>query len=200
MKRNWLIAVAAFGWTVLALAEVKTGLPAPDFTAKDIHGKTHRLSDYRGKIVVLEAYNLGCPFVANHYKSGSMQALQEAVTSKGGVWLVVNSTHPNHPDYRTPEAARKEFTQQGMKATAWLHDQDGAVGKLFGMKTTPHMFVIDTKGVIAYQGAIDDRPSASGDPRTAQNYVKLAVEALLAGKPVSNPETKSYGCSVKYTP
>ena len=181
-----------------AWAEVRTGAPAPDFTARDINGKVHRLSDYRGKIVVLEAYNLDCPFCANHYKTGSMQSLQDAVTSKGGIWLVVNSTHKGNSSYRTPEAARKEIAAQGIKATAWLDDSDGKVGKLYGMKTTPHMFVIDPAGSLAYQGAIDDRPASSGDPRTAKNYVKLAVEALLAGKAVPVAETKPYGCSVKY--
>ncbi len=181
-----------------ALAEVRVGAPAPDFTALDINGKVHRLSDYRGKIVVLEAYNLDCPFCANHYKTGSMQALQEAVTSKGGIWLLINSTHKGHPSYRTFEAAKKELAAQGIKATAWIDDSDGKVGKLYGMKTTPHMFVIDPIGNLAYQGAIDDRATSSGDPRTARNYVKLAVEALLAGKAVSVSETKPYGCAVKY--
>lgn len=196
MIKTTLSAVLVFALT--ASADVKVGQPAPDFTTKDINGKTHRLSDYQGKIVVLEAYNLDCPFCANHYKTGAMQALQAAVTSKGGVWLVVNSTHTSNPSHRTPEAARKEFVAQGMKATAWLDDSSGAIGRLYDMKTTPHMFVIDTRGVLAYQGAIDDRASSSGDPRTAKNYVKLAVEALLAGKPVPVTETKPYGCGVKY--
>ena len=182
----------------LAFAEVKVGQPAPDFTARDVQGKTHRLSDYRGKLVVLEAYNLDCPFCANHYRSGSMQALQAAVTSKGGVWLVVNSTAADNPSHRSPEAARAEFSAQAMKATAWLDDSPGAVGRLYDMKTTPHMFVIDGKGILAYQGAIDDRPASSGDPRTARNYVKQAVEALMAGRPVPVGETKPYGCGVKY--
>lgn len=192
--RFLLSFLLAFG----AWAEVRIGAPAPDFTARDINGKVHRLSDYRGKVVVLEAYNLDCPFCANHYKTSSMQSLQDAVTSKGGVWLVVNSTHKGNPSYRTPEAARKEFSSLGIKATAWVDDSDGKVGKLYGMKTTPHMFVIDPAGNLAYQGAIDDRPATTGDPRTARNYVKLAVEALLAGKAVPIAETKPYGCSVKY--
>lgn len=196
LKKFWIMVALSAGWA--ALAEVNVGELAPDFTARDINGKTHRLSDYRGKIVVLEAYNLDCPFCANHYKTGSMQALQEAVTSKGGVWLVVNSTHKGNPSYRPPEVARKEFAANGMKATAWLDDHDGKVGKLYGMKTTPHMFVIDPTGKVVYAGAIDDRPTASGDPRTAKNYVKLAVESLLAGRPVPVPNTKPYGCSVKY--
>lgn len=190
--------VTACWLTGLALAEAKVGAPAPDFTARDIQGKTHRLSDYRGKLVVLEAYNLECPFSANHYKSGSMQALQAAVTSKGGVWLVVNSAASGNAGHRSPETARAEFAAQGMKATAWLDDSAGALGRLYGMKTTPHVFVIDAKGTLAYQGAIDDRPASSGDPRTARSYVKQAVEALMAGKPVPLAETKPYGCGVKY--
>lgn len=197
-KQVTLLVTVTLALCSVALAEAKVGEIAPDFTAVDIQGKTHRLSDYRGKIVVLEAYNLDCPFCANHYKTGAMQALQEAVTSKGGVWLVINSTHKGHPSYRSPEAARKEFASLGMKATAWLDDSNGKVGKLYGMQTTPHMFVIDAAGKVVYAGAIDDRPASSGDPRTAKNYVRLAVEALLAGKPVPTPATKPYGCGVKY--
>lgn len=189
----WLALVG-----VAAQAAAVPGQPAPEFAAKDFNGKTHRLSDYQGKLVVLESYNSECPFCANHYKTGAMQALQAAVTSKGGVWLLVNSTHASQPGYRTPEAARQEFTAQGMKATAWLQDTSGSVGKLYGMQTTPHVFVIDSRGTLAYQGAIDDRPASSGDPRTANNYVKQAVEALMAGKPVPQPQTKPYGCAVKY--
>jgi peroxiredoxin len=197
-KSNFLVLASALLLSAATLAEVQVGETAPDFTAKDINGKTHRLSDYRGKIVVLEAYNFDCPFCANHYKTGSMQALQEAVTSKGGVWLLVNSTHKSNPSYRTPAAAQKEFASLGMKATAWLDDHEGKVGKLYGMKTTPHLFVIDPSGKVAYAGAVDDRPVTTGDPRTAKNYVRMAVEALLAGKPVPVPTTKPYGCSVKY--
>jgi peroxiredoxin len=200
MKKLHIATWTVIAFAVAALAEPKIGQPAPDFTAKDINGKAHRLSDYRGKVVVLEAYNLDCPFCANHYKSGAMQALQAAVTSKGGIWLVVNSSHTSTPSHRSAEAARTEFTAQGMKATAWLDDSSGTVGKLFGMKTTPHMFVIDPQGVLVYQGAIDDRAASSGDPRSARNYVKQAVEAVIAGKPVPVSETKPYGCGVKYSP
>src|SRR5262245_22550710 len=181
-----------------ALADARTGKPAPDFTAKDINGKTHRLSDYKGKIVVLEAYNLDCPFCANHFQSGAMQELQGELTAKGVIWLLVNSSKPKGGSYRTPAAAKKEFTDQKMKATAWIDDSSGALGKLYGMKTTPHMFVIDKEGVLVYQGAIDDRPVPDGDPRKARNYVREAVNAALAGKPVAVANTKSYGCGVKY--
>lgn len=174
------------------------GRPAPDFAAADVHGKTHRLGDFRGKIVVLEAYNLDCPFSANHYKTGAMQDLQEWAAQRGVVWLVVNSVHRNHPSHRTPEKALQEFAKLKMKAAAWLDDASGAVGKAYGLKTTPHVVVIAANGVVAYDGAIDDRPQSGGDPRQARNYAREALEALLAGKDVSVKSTKPYGCSVKY--
>lgn len=174
------------------------GQPAPDFTAKDIHGKTHKLSDYKGKIVVLEAYNLDCPFSAHHYKTGAMQELQADVIENGGVWLVVNSVHPDNSNYRTTEAAQREFKEQKMKATAWIDDSSGKLGKQYGMRTTPHMFVINKDGVLVYDGAIDDRAAAAGDPRKARNYVSEALKAVKAGDPVKVASTKPYGCSVKY--
>jgi len=127
-----------------------------------------------------------------------MQELQAELTGKGVVWLVVNSSNPKSPSYRSPEKAQKEWTAQKMKATAWLDDSSGAIGRAYGMKTTPHMFVIAKDGTLAYQGAIDDRPSPEGDPRTARNYVREASTKLLAGEKVSVTQTKSYGCGVKY--
>jgi peroxiredoxin len=188
----WLLSLSA------ALAGAEVGKPAPEFTATDINGKTHKLSDYQGKIVVLESYNLDCPFCHNQYKSGAMQDLQKDLTAKGVVFFVVNSVNPNHPSHRTAEAAQKEWTAQKMQATAWLDDSSGALGKLYSMRTTPHMFVIDAKGVLVYEGAIDDRAASSGDPRTARNYVREAVEKLLAGEKPAVTETKPYGCGVKY--
>jgi peroxiredoxin len=182
----------------LSLFAAQVGQQAPDFTAKDIDGKSHRLSDFKGKIVVLESYNLDCPFVRNHYKSGAMQALQDEVASKGGVWLIVNSTHETHSNYRSPEAAKKEFKEQKMKATAWLNDSQGDIGRKYGMRTTPHMYVIDEKGVLVYNGAIDDRASDSGDPKSARNYVRETVQKLRSGEKVEVAQTKPYGCTVKY--
>lgn len=198
MKPMLLFLAAALIAGMNVIADVKPGQRAPDFTGVDINGKVFRMSDFQGRIVVLEAFNPDCPFTANHYKSGAMQALQTATVGKGVVWLLVNSTPTTSPSYRKPADARKEFTASGIKATAWLDDHSGAIGKLFGMKTTPHLFVIDTAGVVAYQGAIDDRATNSGDPRTARNYVRQAIEALLVGKPVPLAETKSYGSNVKY--
>ena len=193
-----LLSIALSCAASVALATAEVGKPAPEFTATDINGNTIKLSDYKGKIVVLEAYNLDCPFCANHFKTGAMQELQADLTAKGVVWLMVNSVNPNHSSYRTPEAAKQEWKDQNIKATAWIDDSSGKIGKAYGMKTTPHMFVIDASGNLAYQGAIDDKPSSSGDPRKARNYVSEAVAELMAGKPVTTTQSKPYGCGVKY--
>ena len=191
-----LLLSLASVWAALAAAEV--GQPAPNFTATDINGKTMKLSDYRGKIVVLESYNQDCPFCHNHYRSGAMQDLQRDMIAKGVVWLVVNSVSPKYSSHRTPEAARKEWTAEKMNATAWLDDSSGEVGKKFGMRTTPDMFVIDQKGILVYAGAIDNRAEPEGDPRTARNYVREAIQRLQAGEKPLVAETKPYGCGVKY--
>jgi len=182
----------------MAVQAVEIGKPAPDFTATDINGKTVRLSDYKGKIVVLESYNSDCPYCHNQYQSGAMQALQRDLAAKGVVWLLVNSVNPNNFSHRTPEQARREMAAQKMAVTAWIDDSSGAVGHLYDMKTTPHMFVIDKSGTLVYDGAIDNRPDPFHDPAKAQNYVSAAVDELLGGKPVTVTETKPYGCSVKY--
>ena len=190
--------MAVFASATVALAAAEVGKPAPDFTARDINGKTHRLSDYKGKIVVLEEYNLDCPFCHNHFKTGAMQELQGDFTAKGIIWLLINSVGAHNPGYRDPEKAKREWAEQKIKATAWIDDHSGEIGKKYGMRTTPHMFVIDKNGILAYQGAIDDRPSPEGDPRTARNYVREAVGKLLAGEKAEVTQTKPYGCGVKY--
>jgi peroxiredoxin len=192
--------LAAVAVTILVggLSAAEPGKPAPPFTGRDIYGNTQQLSDYEGKIVVLESYNQDCPFCHNHYKTGAMQELQKDLTAKGVVWLVVNSVSQKYPSYRKPEAAIKEWEAQKMNATAWIDDNSGEIGKAYGMRTTPHMFVIDANGSLAYQGAIDDRASDKGDPRQARNYVRETVEHLLAGQKPEVAETKSYGCGVKY--
>jgi peroxiredoxin len=174
------------------------GKPAPDFTATDINGKTVKLSDYKGKIVVIESYNSDCPFCNNHYKTGAMQELQSDLAAKGVVWLIVNSVNPKHSSYRTPDQAKKEMADKKIIATAWIDDSSGALGHLYGMKTTPHMFVINKDGTLVYDGAIDNQPDPFHDPSKAHNYVRKAVDALLAGKPIEVSQTKPYGCSVKY--
>ena len=189
-------------FTALTLASaalaVEVGKPAPDFTGTDINGKTIKLSDYKGKIVVIESYNSDCPFCHNQYATGATQDLQKELAAKGVVWLMVNSVNPNNFSHRTPEQARQEWTSEKIAATAWIDDSSGAIGHLYDMKTTPHTFVIDKNGVLVYDGAMDNQPDPSHDPRTARNYVREAVDALLAGKPVEVSQTKPYGCGVKY--
>ena len=191
------VLLAAMTFAAAAFA-VETGKPAPNFTGTDINGKTVKLSDYAGKIVVIESYNSDCPFDANHYKTGAMQELQKDMAAKGVVWLLVDSVNKKNFSYRTPEQARKEFADQKMTANAWIDDSSGAIGHLYGMETTPHMFMIDKTGTLVYDGAIDDKPDTDHDPKTARNYVREAVDDLIAGKPIEVSQTKPYGCSVKY--
>jgi peroxiredoxin len=197
MKRAMaLLAVMGLAHAAFAAAEI--GQPAPEFSGTDIHGKAVKLSDYKGKVVVLESYNLDCPFCANHFNTGAMQELQKELTSKGAVWLMVNSVNPKYANHRSSEQAQAEWDKLKLNATAWLDDGAGTIGKAYGMRTTPHMFVIDQAGTLAYNGAIDDRASMSGDPRKARNYVREAVQKIQAGEKVTVAETKPYGCGVKY--
>src|SRR4026208_1774200 len=192
MKRT-LITLAGLMLTgVLAFADAEIGKAAPDFTVRDINGKTHNLSDYKGKIVVLESYNLDCPFVINQYSKGGMQAAQAAATSKGAVWLTVNSS------YKDAGRAKQELTSQKIKSTAVVHDPEGKIGKAYGFKTTPHMIVLDKAGTVAYSGAIDDKPDPDHDPKQARNYVLEAIDKLQAGQPVAVTSTKPYGCGNTY--
>ena len=199
MKKTLGLFLALAAGCVSALGAAQVDKPAPAFTATDIAGQAHKLSDYKGKIVVLEAYNMDCPFCANHFKTGAMQELQDWARSKGVVWLLVNSAGKHSGSYRDPAAAKKEWDALKIKATAWIDDHEGKVGQLYGMKTTPDMFVIDKNGLLVYQGAIDDRPEPEGDPRKARNYVREALQSLFADKPVAVKETRSYGCGVKYS-
>ena len=197
MKNTFALVAAMVLATASAFA-AEVGKPAPDFTGTDINGKTVKLDDYKGKIVVIESYNSDCPFCKNHYSTGAMQELQKNLNAKGVVWLIVDSVSKNNFSYRSPEQARAEMTAEKITATAWIDDHAGTIGHLYGMKTTPHMFVIAADGTLAYDGAIDNRPAPFGDPRTAKNYVSTAVDELLASKPVEISQTKPYGCSVHY--
>jgi peroxiredoxin len=189
-------------FTALTLAAsafaVEIGRPAPDFTGTDINGMTVKLSDYKGKIVVIESYNSDCPFCHNQYKTGATQELQKELVGKGVVWLIVNSVSPKNPSHRPPAAAQKEWADQKMAATAWLDDSAGTIGHLYEMKTTPHTFVVAKDGTLVYDGAMDNQPDPFHDPRAAKNYVRAAVEELIAGKPVTVSKTKPYGCAVHY--
>lgn len=195
MKKLFTILAAV---VLTAAGAVEIGQPAPDFSGTDINGKTVKLSDYKGKIVILESYNAQCPFCRHHYETGAMQALQADLAAKGVVWLIVNSVSKKNFGYLAPEAAQKVWQEQKFAATAWLDDSAGSIGHLYGMKTTPHMFVIAADGTLAYAGALDNHPTPEGDPKTAKNYVRAAVTELLAGKPVTVAQTKPYGCGVHY--
>jgi peroxiredoxin len=191
MKKTLLSVTAILASAVLALADAEVSKPAPDFTVKDIDGKTQKLSDYKGKIVVIEAYNLDCPYVVNHYKADAMQDLQAELTGKGVIWLTVNS------NYKGADRAKKEAESKKIKSSAIIYDPTGLIGKAYGLKTTPHMIVINKTGVVAYNGAIDDKPDPDHNPREAKNYVRAAVKQLLAGEPVKEAKTKPYGCGYK---
>lgn len=182
-----------------AHCEVSVGASAPDFTAKDSSGKDVSLSAFKGKIVVLEWFNPNCPFVKKFYKNGNMQKFQESLAGKGVVWLTVNSSASGRSGHLSPEEAQETRKELGMKSTAFILDEDGKVGKAFGARTTPHMYIVSADGKIAYAGAIDSEASTSADDIAgATNYVLAATEELLAGKPVAVASTEPYGCSVKY--
>ena len=183
----------------LAFAAPSVGQPAPDFSTTGSNGKTYRLSDYKGKFVVLEWYNKDCPFIHKHYDGGNMQGLQDTYGKKGVVWFEVASNAPGKEGYMTAAEAQANRQKVGTKADATLLDPDQAVAKLYEAKTTPHMFIIDPKGVLIYQGAIDDHNSTDAeDIPKSKNYVAAALDEALAGKPVAVSSTHPYGCSVKY--
>jgi len=183
-----------------ALAAATVGQAAPNFTAVDASGKTVTLADFKGRHVVLEWVNPGCPYVRRHYDSANMQGTQKEATSKGVVWLAVNSTSQDSGDYLAPAAMAQWMQTQKAVATVTLMDADGQVGRAYGARTTPHMYIVNPAGTLVYAGAIDDQPRASlADTPKANNHVKVALAESLAGKAVSTPSTRAYGCSVKYS-
>ena len=180
-----------------AYAEV--GEPAKDFTLKSAAGKEVSLSDYKGKVVVLEWTNTGCPFVKKHYGSGNMQKLQKDAAAKGVVWLTICSSAPGKQGNLSAADASKLVAEEGAAPAAYLIDEDGKVGQLYGAKRTPEMYVINKEGTLVYHGAIDDKKSPDpADIASSKNHVVAALDEVLAGKPVSTPKTEAYGCSVKY--
>ncbi len=188
-----LVAGTALG------APASVGQPAPAFSLSDAAGRTVSLADFRGRTVVLEWLNPECPYVRKHYSSANMQATQKGATATGAVWLSVNSTHPSHGDFKAPAAMAAWTLQQGAAPSATLMDGEGRVGRAYGARTTPHMYIVDPKGTLVYAGAIDNKPSANpADVSTATNHVKTALAETLAGKTVSQATTRPYGCSVKY--
>ena len=184
---------------IAAAMAARVGDPAPDFTSVDSQGKQRHLADYRGKYVVLEWHNQGCPYTKKHYESGNMQRLQKEWTAKGVVWFTVISSAPGTQGFVTPTQENDYLKQMNAVPTAVLMDPGGTLGHLYAAKTTPHMYIIDPQGTLIYNGAIDDHPTPDqSDIASSKNYVSLALEEAMSGKPVADPATRPYGCSVKY--
>jgi peroxiredoxin len=189
--------VTASGLAIVSAGKV--GEPAPSFSAVDNTGKAHRLSDYKGRFVVLEWHNQGCPYVQKHYGGGNMQALQKEWIAKGVVWLTVVSSAPGQQGFVTPEQSQAFVKAQHASPTAVLLDASGDLGRTYGAKTSPHMFVINPDGVVIYNGAIDDRPTTDvADLQGAKNYISAALGEAMSNKPVTTASTQPYGCGVKY--
>jgi len=195
-----LLTLTAICTSALQAAEApKVGAPAPGFSLPDSQGKTHSLGDFKGKYVVLEWFNPGCPFVQKHYRSENMQQLQKEFTGKDVVWLTIDSSAEGKEGYLTPAEANKQMADWKMKSTALLLDPDGKVGHEYAATNTPHMFVIDPTGKLIYSGAIDDKPTASQDDiKGATNYVQAALTEAMASKTLTTPNSRAYGCSIKY--
>ena len=196
---SWVPALALILLTgALTIHAARVGEPAPAFTGTDTRGKARTLAEFRGKWVVLEWHNNGCPYVMRHY-AGNMQSLQKQWTAKGVVWLTVISSAPGTQGYVTAAEADAYAKQKNAAPTAILLDPKGDLGHLYDAKTTPHMFVINPQGVLVYNGAIDDKPSTNPiDDGTVTNYVSAALTQGMAGKPITTPTSRPYGCSVKY--
>ena len=202
MLRSSILAFSALASIFIASyvhAAVTLAQKSPEFTAKDVSGKTVNLADFKGKHVVLEWVNPGCPFVRKHYNGGNMQSTQKDAAAKGAVWLAINSTESAHTDYLDPAKLGAWMKEKSSTVAATLMDENGSIGKLYGAKTTPHMYIINPQGNLVYAGGIDSIPSArEGDIAKATNYVKAALAEAAQGKAISTPSTAPYGCSVKY--
>ena len=198
-RRSFLLATGVtallpgHGW-----AAAVVGQPAPAFTLSDTAGKPVRLADFKGKTVVLEWNNPGCPFVRKHYQ-GNMQALQKEAAAQGVVWLAINSTETASGDYPSPAQLAPWMADKQAAPSATLMDEDGAVGKAYGARVTPHMYIVDARGTLVYAGGIDSIASSRVDdiPK-ATPYIRQALAEIRAGKPLSASTTQAYGCSVKY--
>lgn len=198
-SRSLFVLALVFLTLMMTAYAVKPGDPAPNFTVVDSNGKQQHLSDYRGKFVVLEWHNQGCPYTKKHYESGNMQQLQKEWTGKGVIWLTVISSAPGTQGFVTPSQENEYLKTMNAAPTAVLMDMGGTVGRLYGAKTTPHMFIIDPNGTLIYNGAIDDHATSDkSDIAKSKNYVSAALTEAMAGKPVTEAVTRPYGCSVKY--
>ncbi len=192
-------AVAAIALASPLAAAQKNGALAQDFKLTDVDGKTVQLSQFRGKTVVLEWHNPGCPFVSKHYSSGNMQATQKAARELGAVWLTINSGAKGKQGHMSGAEAKALMARQNSHSTHYLLDAKGVVGKAYGARTTPHMYIIDGSGILVYQGGIDDKPTANtADIKEARNHVLAALKEIKAGDRVSVAQSRPYGCSVKY--
>jgi peroxiredoxin len=201
MKHLTACLFAAIAFTAAQAFASTVGQPAPDFSATDLSGKPVKLSDYRGKYVVLEWTNPECPYVRRHYDSGNMQSLQKEAVGKGVVWLAVNSSSQASGEYYTPEQMARWLREKGASPTATLLDESGKVGRAYSARTTPQMYIVDPQGKLVYAGAIDDKRSASvAETKNANNHVRAALNEALAGKAITTSVTSPYGCSVKYGP
>jgi len=203
MKRPTLLAALAAAalaaFSPQATAQAVVGQAAPAFTLTDSNGKTHTLAELKGSPVVLEWWNYRCPFVGKHYGSGNMQGLQKQWTAKGVSWLTVSSSGAGKEGYVDGAQANAIMKERGGAPSAILLDHDGRVGRAYGARTTPHMFVIDARGTLVYAGGIDDRPSTDqADIAGARNYVEAALGEVTAGRPVTVASSQPYGCAVKY--
>jgi peroxiredoxin len=201
MKTKLLLSLAAslVATALFAADSPPVGSTAPDISATDSKGKTQTLSQYKGKYIVLEWFNPECPFVKKHYGSGNMQKLQQEFTGKGVVWLTIDSSAPGTEGNLTAEQANAKIAEWKAHSTAFLLDPDGKAGRSYGAKNTPHMFIINPEGKVIYEGAIDSKPTANpSDIASSTNYVKVALDESLAGKTVTTPSSRPYGCSVKY--
>lgn len=198
-RRTLLAAALTLGAALPAFAEPQLGQPAPAFTAKAASGKTVSLAQFVGKTVVLEWTNSGCPYVGKHYGSGTMQALQKKAVADGVVWLTVSSSAPEMQGFFTGMTAQAWAAKEHWNGTDILLDSAGKIGRAYGAKNTPHMFIIDKAGKVAYMGGIDDQPYDDPESlKVAKPYVALALADLKAGRPVAIPVSRPYGCSVKY--
>ena len=199
MRRNLWCGAAMVLLFFSSLFAQRVGEAAPEFQATDSNGQAHKLSQYRGKFVVLEWHNNGCPYTRKHYESDNMQRLQKEWTGRGVVWFTVISSAPEQQGYVTAQQENDYLKRMNAVPTAALLDPQGDVGRLYSAKTTPHMFIINPAGVLIYDGAIDSKPTTDqADIASAKNYVSEALAEAMSGKPVTTPTSRPYGCSVKY--
>ena len=202
-RRTTLLAAACLACTALwagqAQAAASVGQPAPAFSLQDTSGKARTLAEFKGKTVVLEWVNPGCPFVKKHYDSSNMPGLQKEFTGRQVVWLAINSTEKAASDYLEPPALAAWIQGKAGTPTATLMDEEGTVGKAYGARNTPHMYIVDPQGTLVYAGGIDSIPSArASDIKTATNYVRQGLNETLGGKPISKATSQPYGCTIKY--